>query len=146
MECFRGGTEGTQFYFTFAVLRTLLSCSKMCLLNFYPKTCTPVKGTPWSTAWSPFPEDFVEGTKPLGHVNRVFQTFFFFCNLASGGGGGGWKGELERGWGWVGEGLPRGLERGWGRVGEGLAFYSSKTPLTFVRSKAQICFKIPCVS
>ena len=41
--------RGAQFYFIFAVLRTLLSCSKMSL--FYLKTCTPLKATPWSTAW-----------------------------------------------------------------------------------------------
>ena len=43
MECFRGGTGGELFYFIFAVLWTLLACSKM---SFYLKTCTPVKGTP----------------------------------------------------------------------------------------------------
>ena len=37
----------------------------------------------------------------LGYANGVFQTGFL------------WKGGLERGWGWVGEGL------GWG-FGEGL--------------------------
>ena len=50
IECFRGRHRGgRQFFFNFAVLRTLFSCSKMGL--FYLKTCTPLKGTPWSTAW-----------------------------------------------------------------------------------------------
>ena len=48
-ECFGGRHRGAQFCFIFATLRTLLSCSTMRLLDL--KTCTPMKGTPWSTAW-----------------------------------------------------------------------------------------------
>ena len=51
----------------FAVLRTLCSCSKMIL--FYLKTCTPVKGPPWSTAWTK------KGRK-IG-----FQSYFKSCNV-----------------------------------------------------------------
>ena len=51
IECFRGRHKGgAQFYFIFAVLQTLFSCSAMNV--FYLQTCTPMKGTPWSTAWS----------------------------------------------------------------------------------------------
>ena len=51
IECFSGRhTGGGQFYLIFAVLRALFSCSKMSL--FYLETSTPVKATPWSTAWS----------------------------------------------------------------------------------------------
>ena len=45
----RGGTEEGAILFHFAVLRTPFSRSKMSL--FYVKTCTPLKGTPWGTAW-----------------------------------------------------------------------------------------------
>ena len=49
MECFRGRAQrGAQFYFIFAVLQTLFSCRKTSLV--YLKSCTPMKGTPWSTA------------------------------------------------------------------------------------------------
>ena len=42
----RGAAQrGAQFYFNFAVLRTLFSCSKMSLF-YRNKTCTPVEGTP----------------------------------------------------------------------------------------------------
>ena len=49
VDCFRGGTEGGAILLHFWVLPTLFSCSKMS--PFYLKTCTPVKGTPWSTLW-----------------------------------------------------------------------------------------------
>ena len=36
--------SGAQFYFVFAVLRTLFSCGRVSL--FHLKTCTPMKATP----------------------------------------------------------------------------------------------------
>ena len=47
----RGGGGG-EFYFIFAVLRTRFSRSKTSL--FYLKTCTLMKGAPWSTARLPY--------------------------------------------------------------------------------------------
>ena len=53
VEVLQGAAQrrGGQFYFVFAVLQTLFSCSKN--HPFDLKTCTPLKATPWSTAWAP---------------------------------------------------------------------------------------------
>ena len=49
IQCWGAAQRGAEFHFIFAVPRTLLLFSTMSL--FYLKTCTPVKGTLWSTAW-----------------------------------------------------------------------------------------------
>ena len=55
--------RGAQFYLIWAVLRTLFSCSKMSL--FYLNTCTPVKATPWSTAWQTVTAQTVTWKRPV---------------------------------------------------------------------------------